>query len=203
VIDFIKHILDRRGLVLSLFGVSWGLYGCGTNHNSASSNKIQIVQAGVGLPSCYLGMPIKDLQGDWRPPRHSTDADSDKTYLDNVKDGVGVKHDGKKVDGVFIYFSSDEYRQFTGQIEGGIAADSSIENVIRTKGQPANISITKEDDGEHTQLWYIEKGIVFDFLNKHLYEVTIAQPNSNYPPMLKEDIGDTAVYRKIQATSIR
>jgi hypothetical protein len=189
-------MIRRIGVTVALFCVPWGIGGCGTNRSGSNKDSIQIVKP-VGLPECYLGMPIKNLGDEWRPNR-AVKPEPGKSYLDNPKHGLGIEHDGEKIVGIFIYFDSDEYGKFSGKIEGGIGADTSIENVIHEKGQPANISITKGDDGEHEDLWYIEKCINYDFLNKRLSEVTIGKPNLDYPPELKEDIGDTAVYRKIR-----
>lgn len=172
--------------------IVFGFYGCKTKSHSTDAYSSQYVKPGVGLGDCYLGMPIKQLKGDWTP-----DAATRATYLNNPKEGIGIKHDGKIIEGVFVYFDCDEYGRFSGQIEGGIGPDTSIEDVIRSAGQPANIAVTKTDDGEHTHLWYIEKGIDYDFRNKRLSEVTIGPAKADVPPELKEDIGDTKNYREI------
>jgi hypothetical protein len=107
-----------------------------------------------------------------------------------------ILHDGTLIRCVFVHFHSRNFDPFLGRIEGGIGPLSSIEGVIHTNGQPAQISVTSDENWEYVNLRYLEKGIDFKFRNKKLDTVTICRPLS-VDPIIDQDIGDTAIYRAI------
>ncbi len=194
-----EHITDRVRLACFLFCVLPVIWGCGRERGIATPKNGKVVQAGIGLPDCYLGIPIKELGNDWQASNEK-DLDHEflKTYLENTKAGLSIAHDDTKITGILVYFGSPEQGQFSGQIEGGIGATSTIEDVIHACGQPEQIAVTKNDEGENVDLWYMDKGIAFVFLNKELQHVSVSRRLNDAPDEFKKDIGDTTIYRAIK-----
>jgi hypothetical protein len=185
-------------------------HGCGSNRAAPtipinrSRAEQSVVRPAFGLKTCFLGMRFGELGEEWtKGNQNGVDAKFFKDYLEDRKAGLAIRHDGKQIKSIFVYYRSDDFEPFSGEIEGGIGASSSIEDVIRAIGQPLTISIrngsrTDEHPGaKYTYLQYLQKGIDFEFVDGKLCDARIYQPVTDYRRELQQDMGDTRAYRAI------
>lgn len=159
-----------------------------------------VVIPGRGIKSCYVGMPISQLQGKWTSREQEDPLLRD--YLQNAQAGIAAVKKNQELFTVHFLYVADEYPDihttYKGKTDKGISPTSTIESVIHAYGQPRQIAaVISENRNKNVTLYYDEAGIYFKFVNGILQGFGVQAPNDKYPASWSEDIGNTSEYRSI------
>jgi hypothetical protein len=209
---------SRSRIVVAALLVSV-VFGCRAEQRSEPTP----IRPAYGLPDIYLGMQASELDRSWLSADDVSKDIPEKAWLQKIIDdspgvtgwldkyrfnpqrGMEIALDDEKetIAAIFIYFRSKDYKPFAGTIEGGITADTSIEETIRKLGQPTTLSVLTGIDREDypgatsTNLYYYEGGIGLQFIDGKLAQVDIRPQKFDYERVLIRDMGDTRAYRAI------
>jgi hypothetical protein len=194
------------------------LVGCGettTPQALPDLSKLEddVIVAGFGTKSVHLGMSVDELGPNWvRGSELYPDLPTQNHTFYNRKVCILFKERDGRIEGVRYFYDpngTDAERPFAGRTQEGIEASSTIENVIKTYGQPETIMATIADGNygrpvdlmrDRVTLRYLLRGFLFDFRATKLSSIEVYPPDPDYDRELYQDAGPVALYRAIKVS---
>lgn len=184
------------------------LCGCRDGDQASKIGEENVIIPGYGTKTVHRGMAIEDLGDGWIERKW----EGEPLYLemDNLEQGIAANwHPGEEgMHGCAFIFSGQNLvesgmKPFQGKTDKGISAQSSIEDVIHTYGQPEIMNASSQLDdqldqgGYELDLYYKKIGLNFFFKYGKLQQVSVSEPDLDFDPKYHDDLGDVSEYRAI------
>jgi hypothetical protein len=132
---------------------------------------------GNGIKGVKIGNNLKDvLKITGKPSK------IDEEYYDFYNKGIEFTIAENQVKTIFLFYISKKYQPFNGQTDKGINKENTIEDVLKSYGEPDRIGQSIISSGsafagqEDYNMNYYSKGITFTFYNKRLADIRIYKP---------------------------